>query len=153
MQIPAAIEPLVGVWPGSGSLWLNPTDPPSATFDCRATVSAAAQANLMAIDYTWAFDDEPEEGLLLVGARENGELEASWFDSWHMNDAFMISRGRGGEQGRLSLLGAYRAPNGPDWGWRTVIEVFNSTHWTLRMYNIPPGGQDALAFEMRFRRS
>ena len=152
MNIPAALEPLIGVaWAGHGSLWFNPKEPPVATFSSRASIEAVAQANVVEIVYTWAYEDDPQEGVLLIGERESGELESSWLDSWHMADSFMISRGRAEPDGKVSVLGSYAAPPGPDWGWRTAIEIVHSNEWLLRMYNIQPGGSDELAFEIRFR--
>ncbi len=151
MKIPAALEALIGVaWVGRGKLWFNPSEPPVATFSSRATIEAAAQANVISITYTWAYEDDPQEGFLLIGAKESGEVEASWLDSWHMADSFMISRGPDAGEDKVSVLGSYAARPGPDWGWRTVLEAESSGVWFLRMYNIMPGGDDMLAFEIRY---
>ena len=149
MEIPTRLEGLIGVWTGRGSLWFNPAEPPQTTFTTRASVEAAVQANALAITYTWAYENDPQEGLILIGARESGEIEGSWLDSWHMADAFMISRGRPTDTG-ISVLGDYAASPGGAWGWRTVIEVMTRKEWHVRMYNIPPAGTDELAFELKF---
>jgi hypothetical protein len=152
MNIPAPLEPLIGDWAGSGSLWFNPAEPAVATFQSRASIAAVAQANLISLTYTWAYEDDPQEGIVLIGVKDNGEVQASWLDSWHMQDDFMISKGPAVEPARVAALGAYDAPSGPPWGWRTVFDVVSSTEWFLRMYNIMPGGDDMLAFEIHYER-
>ena len=48
-------------------------------------------------------------------------------------------RGQGVE-GRVSVLGSYAAPEGPDWGWQIDLVPQPDGGLHLLMYNIEPGG-------------
>jgi len=41
--------------------------------------------------------------------------------------------------------GSYAAPPGPDWGWRTVIEIPDDDSFRMVMYNVSPEGKEELA--------
>jgi hypothetical protein len=44
------------------------------------------------------------------------------------------------------VLGSYPAPDGgPDWGWRTEVELLDPDRLTIAAYNIHPEGGEALA--------
>lgn len=150
MRIPDGLESLSGIWTGTGTLWFDPSQPPAATFDVTADVSDAAKSNLISIAYTWSYEGDPKEGIILIGTGPEGQLEASWLDSWHMADSFMISKGTQETSGIASVLGSYGEPGSPEWGWRTVIEAATPGEWRLTMFNIPPGGEELLAFELLF---
>jgi hypothetical protein len=47
--------------------------------------------------------------------------------------------------------GAYAAPPGPDWGWRTLIESDSDSTWRLSMFNISPDGQAYPAVEVNYK--
>ncbi len=46
----------------------------------------------------------------------------------------------------MDVLGSFPAPEGPPWGWRTVVAP-TADGFALRMYVIPPGEAEQLAFE------
>ncbi len=100
------------------------------------------------IDYTWAYAGTPQEGSLLVGHDEEANaLSAHWIDSWHMGSKAMACQGAVDASGVISVRGAYAAPPGPDWGWRTVITPGGGRTLRLVMFNIWPEGREELAVE------
>jgi hypothetical protein len=107
-----------------------------------------AEATAIKIEYDWNLNDEPQGGIILLGVHENDEVEASWLDSFHMADSFMILSGHLGNDQSVSLFGTYAAPPGPDWGWRILIERFAPLFWDIQMFNVPPDGNESLAFEI-----
>lgn len=148
MQIPPWLHSLSGTaWTGNSGLWMDPTQA-GFTSEATATVRLVANGVAAAIEYTWSFEGAKHEGILVAGANDDGTAEASWIDSFHMSDAFMVSKGRVEASGAINVLGAYAAPEGPDWGWRTVIEKLGDTAWCVRMYNITPDGDEAPGFEL-----
>ncbi|MSR80792.1 MAG: DUF1579 domain-containing protein [Gemmataceae bacterium] len=54
--------------------------------------------------------------------------------------------------GQINLVGSYKAPPGPDWGWRTVLTP-NHNHLRLVSYNISPTGHEDLAVEADYTKA
>jgi hypothetical protein len=109
------------------------------------TVTPVAFGRFVRLDYTWACRGEPQEGSLLVGLEPRGsELSGHWLDSWHNGHRVMTCAGDLAKGEKLSLLGSYPAPPGPDWGWR--IELTPAPErLRLTMFNVAPGGREELA--------
>jgi hypothetical protein len=152
MSIPNALTQLAGEWTGAKQLWLNPTDPGR---QCAATASVgtAAQGQFLTIRYTWAVDDQPQDGLLLLGSETPDALPtAVWIDSWHMAHQFMLCAGESVGENRAAVRGAYAAPPGPDWGWRIAVEADGAAQFRLIMHIITPDGDEALAVLASFAR-
>jgi hypothetical protein len=78
--------------------------------------------------------------------------EASWVDSFHNNTAIMFCVGTSTENG-FSVLGSYPDPTGgPDWVWRTVVEMLDDDHLVITAYNILPEGGEARGTEAKLTR-
>lgn len=150
MNIQTRVKALVGDWRGISRLWLTPDDPVREC-ETSATVTLAAGGALLMIAYAWAYQDEPQDGVLLVRlADEPGALDMVWFDSWHTEGNFMTFRGEAYGDGQVSAIGSYSAPEGPDWGWRIVVAANPDGGFALRMYNISPDSGEALAVEANY---
>jgi hypothetical protein len=145
------IQKLVGEWNGKNDLYFMPGDPVRES-DSAAAVTLVARGQFLKIEYTWAYEGEPQEGLLLIG-RESGPdaVKVVWVDSWHTGERFMISEGTIAEDGTLFANTSYSAPPGPDWGWRTVIEPGDES-FKIAMYNIRPEGEEMLAVDADYSR-
>ena len=64
----------------------------------------------------------------------------------------MFCTGNETENG-FQVLGTYPDPNGgPDWGWRTEVELVDNDHLVIIAYNIDPEGGEAKATEARLTR-
>lgn len=144
-----SLRTTAGPWEGTNKVWLPPTETP---YESRATALVAPVANgkFVQITYTWAFDGEPQEGMLLWGyAAAEDTVTAAWIDSWHMGDLLLLSRGRTEASGALVVHGSYTVENGPEWGWRTVLESDGHMFRWL-MYNVTPAGEEILGVETAF---
>jgi hypothetical protein len=150
MDTQTRVKALVGDWRGISRLWLTP-DAPVRECKTSATVTLAAGGGFLMIAYAWAYQDEPQDGVLLVRlADEPGALDMVWFDSWHTEGNFMTFRGEAYSDGQVSAVGSYAASEGPDWGWRIVLTAGPEDGFELRMYNIPPDGSEELAVEANY---
>jgi hypothetical protein len=143
---------LLGKWSGTKQIWLSP-DAEALTSESTAQVSTVAQGQFIALAYTWAIEDQPQDGLILFpSAAGEAPSRAAWLDSWHVrNDMMPCEATR--ESGLVSLSGSYPAPPGPDWGWRIEIETGQIDTLAFRMFNITPEGQEALAVRAQYERA
>lgn len=152
MAISPALASLVGRWSGDNTVWLEPgTDPLRSS--ASADVSLEAEGQALSMRYVWAEGGKAQSGvLLLVGDATLTAWAGAWTDSWHYANQLMDVRGAG-DGNSVSVRGSYAAPPGPDWGWRLVLEPGDADRCMLRMHNITPDGEEALAVEMQLTRS
>jgi len=143
------LRQLVGTWHGENELRLSPGRPirKSAT-----TARASMVGKILNVSYEWQEEGKPQTGLLLISPDDAGKtVDGVWIDSWHMGTSIMNCKGHI-ENGMISMLGSYPAPSGPDWGWRIEIAQPDTNSFQVRMYNITPAGQEALAVEADYAR-
>lgn len=154
MSVPEIFGRLIGDWSGTNRLhvsWMK--ENPIRDSDSKATIAFSAQGKFLKIEYDWLYEEQKQEGLILLGNEKIGEsVKAFWIDSWHMGDKFMVSEGVQNGNGSISLKGFYAVPDHPDWGWRTVIESENPESFKITMYNVSPEGVEDLAVEASFER-
>lgn len=143
------VSQLAGEWTGVNRLWMSP-EAEARESAGTASVALVAQGQFLTMHYTWAFDGQPQDGILLVGV-EKEDGPAAWTDSWHMSRNLMVCERQTDRDGAISVSGSYPAPPGPDWGWRVAVGL-EATGLVLRMFNIPPGGPEALAVEAVYAR-
>lgn len=141
-----------GRWTGHNQLWLEPGTP---AHECstRASIALEAQGACVSLRYTWEEGGAPQEGLLLVrNALEVGAEDMVWVDSFHTGGQFMRFPGEADDAGRISALGSYSVPPGPQWGWRIVLGSDAADGLHVLMYNIAPDGTVYPAVEARYAR-
>lgn len=152
MSVPESLASLVGQWRGKNRLWLMPEEPAQES-TTTLDVSLAALGQFVTLQYTWAYEGAPQEGVLIMGQTAvNHAVRAVWIDSWHMQDQFMVCQGSVGKTGDVSVKGAYAAPPGPDWGWQIEIFRKDDNLFELIMHNITPDGEAALAVAATYTR-
>ncbi len=160
------LEALAGTrWKGTNHLWLDPSAPAQVS-DATITVEPGA------LHYTWAYEGKPHAGSLaatsgsflasgaalpLVGPASGEGLgvrrgsgtraEVTFTDSWHQAKP-MVCEGTAGEGALLSVRGSYPAPEGPPWGWRTIVSRRPSGELVLQMINVTPWGEEQRAVEL-----
>ena len=141
-----------GTFQGENLLWLMPGEPVRKSA-AAAELQPAAQGQFIELCYTWAWEDAPQEGRLFFGQTDAGEVKAVWMDTWHMANDFMLLKGAADPAGAVRVLGAYPAPQGPDWGWRITLAPHGEDGFEIVMHNITPDGQEFLAVQAMFTRS
>lgn len=146
------LSELVGQWSGSNRLWVMPGDPVRES-KASATVVSSGSA-LALITYTWEYEGKAQAGTLAVRTNsEAGDVEVVLMDSWHTANKFMLFHGDEDNQGLVAVRGSYPAPPGPNWGWRIVVEASSADAFCVRMYNITPAGEEAIAVETQYERA
>ncbi|HEU4458228.1 MAG TPA: DUF1579 family protein [Methylibium sp.] len=144
---------LAGRWAGRKHLWLEDQPTPQGTSASALLIAPAAKGCFLRFEYSWAHQEAEHEGLLIVG-HDDKRLRATavWIDSWHMRERVMHLQGSIDAQGAISLLGAYRAPIGPDLGWRIGIMKTGPDDLRIVMHDISPEGDKTLAVRADYRR-
>jgi hypothetical protein len=143
---------LAGGWAGTSKLWLEP-DKLAGEAPLIGNIQLILERRFALFLYQSAVDGEPQHGLFTFGYNTTlDRYETSWVDSFHNNTAIMFCVGTSVENG-FSVLGSYPDPmGGPDWGWRTVVELLDSDHLMITAFNISPEGDEAKATESRLTR-
>jgi hypothetical protein len=141
-----------GNWKGTNKLYLSWLPEPLKESDSLMTVSLKANGQFVQFDYTWSYEGEPQEGLLVLGCDDKSNaVQTVWTDSWHSRHAFMVSDGTAND-GIVSVKGFYKVAGHPDWGWRTDIIPADDSFKVI-MYNVSPDGVEELAIETEYQRA
>ena len=139
-----------GEWAGDNRVLL-PGEPPHESAS-TACLTVARNKRSFSLIYTWAFDGEPHDGVLVYVLADDGEsVQAAFIDTWHMAGQIMLCQGVAEATSVFDVRGAYAVPGNPDWGWRIVLEVGNDS-LRLTMYNVTPDGQEFLGVETNLTR-
>lgn len=151
MSTPSALQTAAGTWTGQKHLYLP--DEPTRSVASTATVAPAAGGRFCTIAYTWSFEEQPQDGLLLIGPLDDpAALAVAWVDSWHMSSSMMLCQRQPDASGAVNVRGSYQVEQSPDWGWRIVIQPGSET-LRIVMHNISPEGEEFLGVEALYTRA
>ena len=151
MTIPSALRSALGTWSGLKHLYLP--GEAARVVPSSATVKPAAGQHFYTIAYTWTFDDQPQDGLLLISPISSSAATAvAWVDSWHMGERMMLCSSQADVSETINVRGSYQVEQSPDWGWRIVIRP-GLEKLRIEMYNITPEGEEMLGVEAEYTRA
>lgn len=144
---------LLGNWTGKNLLRLSWLEPSDFYSDSTMTIVPVAQEKFLEIKYTWSHEGAPHAGVLLLGYdKSQAVVTAAWVDSWHMSSEIMACRGTVEESGTIEVQGFYKAPPGPDWGWRIELSMSSAQNLKMEMFNCSPEGVEDLAVRAEYER-
>ena len=136
---------LVGSWAGTTKLWVEPGTLMDES-PVQGSIQLILDGRFALYLYQGSVEGEAQHGVFTFGYNTTlDRYEASWVDSWHNNTAIMFCTGKEKENG-FFVLGSYPDPTGgPDWNWRTEVELVDPDHLLITAYNITPEGAEAVA--------
>lgn len=142
---------LAGHWQGTSKLWFEP-DKLAGETPIAGTIQIVLDGRFALFLYQSAIEGEAQHGMFTFGYNTTLErYEASWLDSFHNNTAIMFCEGNAKEHG-FFVLGSYPDPTGgPDWGWRTEVEL-RGEELVITAFNIMPDGMESKATEAIMKR-
>lgn len=147
------LSALAGEWKGTNRLNLSWMPDPVKESVSTAKVHRRINGQCVEIAYTWEYEGQPQEGLLILnGDPKSDQITAWWTDSWHSAHVLMSCKGTVGDDGHVNVMGHYSVPDHPDWGWRTEIIPDGDTFKYL-MFNVSPEGEEDWAVETVFTRA
>lgn len=141
------LSQLAGGWAGTSRVWIEPDKLASET-PLIGNIQLVLDGRFALFLYQSAIEGEPQHGMFIFGYNTTlNRYETSWVDSFHNNTAIMFCTGQPTESG-FAVLGGYPDPTGgPDWGWRTEVDLIDHDHLVITAYNILPDGMEAMATE------
>ena len=136
---------LVGGWAGTTETWLDPDAVPTQS-KTQGSIQLILEGRFIIYLYQSLVDGEAQHGMFTFGYDTTvDQYQASWVDSFHNNTTIMYCVGQAREHG-FWVLGSYPDPaGGPDWGWRTEVELVEPDHLSISAYNIHHEGGEMLA--------
>jgi len=140
---------LAGHWTGISKLWIEPGKLADES-PVVGSIQLVLDGRFALYLYQGSIEGEPQHGMFTFGYNTTkDQYEASWLDSYHNNTAIMFCVGSEREKG-FAVLGTYPDPTGgPDWGWRTEVELIDEDHLAITAYNIHPELGEAKATETK----
>jgi hypothetical protein len=147
------LSELVGGWAGKTLTWFEPEGVPTIS-QTQGSVQLILDGRFALYLYQTTVDAEPQHGLFTFGYNTTlDRWEASWIDSFHNNTAIMFCTGEPQGTG-FSVVGSYPDPtgNGPDWNWRTQVQLVDPEHLLITAYNMSPEGTEYRAIETQLNR-
>ena len=142
---------LAGNWRGISRLWLEP-DKLADESPVVGTIQLLLEGRYALFLYQGSIEGETQHGMFTFGYNTTLEqFETSWVDSFHTNTGIMFCIGAEKENG-FAVTGSYPDPTGgPDWNWRTEVELLDD-ELIITAYNITPEGEEAKATEAKLKR-
>ncbi|MDA0769805.1 MAG: DUF1579 domain-containing protein [Chloroflexi bacterium] len=139
------LKTLEGDWEGVTKTWLEPgvLSDESAS---KSTFRPMLSGRFMLQEYEGTLNGEPHEGAAIFGYNlQARRFEHAWVDSFHNGTGIMFSEGSS-EMNSMAALGSFPdGSDGPDWGWRTELQIKDTDHIDIAAYIITPDGQEAMA--------
>ena len=153
MSVRDDLAKCAGRWTGTNKLYFEGAEGPVRQSQSTLNVSLKANGQFVAFEYTWAYEGEPQEGIILLGCDKNSDaVQTVWTDSWHSSHTFMLADGTVSKTGEISVIGYYKVEGHPDWGWRTDV-IPHDEKLRIVMYNVSPEGDEQLAVQTDFVRT
>lgn len=153
----ALLASMVGEWRGVARTWFEPGKL-ADTAPIAGSTRLVLDGMFLLHEYEGTLQDAPMKGIAIIGySLAEQQWQVSWIDSVHNGTRIMHSKGTVPNEGLSpssapNVLGSYPAGEGPDWGWRTTLELRGRDNLVITHYNITPDGQESIGVEIDYKR-
>src|SRR5690606_26335825 len=149
----ALLARCAGAYEGTSRTWFQPGDPVD-TSQAFGTLHTILGGRFLLHEYTGSMEGTPLEGEALIGFfLPVKRWQVAWIGSFHNGTRMMFSEsGTNSDPQKPDVRGGYPAPPGPDWGWRTTIELPEADRLVITHFNISPEGEEVKAVEFDYRK-
>ncbi len=138
---------LAGSWAGTTRTWREPEGRPAES-PTQGSIQLILNGRFALYLYQSSLDGEALHGMFTFGYNTNlNRYEASWLDSFHNNTAIMFCTGESRQNGFWVLGQSPDPEGGPDWSWRTEVELRDADHLTITTYTLGPEGAETKSVE------
>lgn len=140
-----------GTWQGTNRLYdpnnnQQPDDTPSTLI-----VTPMLDGRFVRLEYTWSYQGQAQSGAMMLGHENEANVDtAYWVDTWHNGDKGMLLRGPAGDGDSITVVGAFPAPPGPDWGWDVILTPKPGEAFGIVMHVYTPEGEQGPAVEANY---
>lgn len=133
-----------GRFVGPNRLWLMPGTPVNVS-------DGSLELTADRVQIRWAYEGAAKEGEIVLSGPASS-CRGSFKDTFHAPDGMVFHGAVSGRE--LRLYGTFPVGDGsPEWGWRITLDWADPEHVTLRMFNVKPDGEEALAVDLRGSRA
>jgi hypothetical protein len=149
----ALLTTMVGEWSGIARTWFEPGKLADEA-PIKGSTKLILDGMFLLHEYEGGMTGHPMKGVAIHGySIGEKRWQTAWVDSVHNGTRIMLSQGEvGASKDKPSVLGHYPAPTGPDWGWRTTLELRNKNNLVVSHFNITPDGQESIGVEIDYER-
>jgi hypothetical protein len=149
----ALLASMVGEWSGMAKTWFEPGKLADEA-PIKGSTRLIVDGMFLLHEYEGGMTGFPMKGLAVHGySLGEKRWQTAWVDSAHNGTCIMLSLGAiDASTARPDFLGSYPAPTGPDWGWRTTLELRGKDNLVISHFNITPDGHEAIGVEIDYKR-
>lgn len=151
----AFLPRLAGRWKGLARTYFEPGKLADEA-PIEGTIRVVLDGRFVVHEYEGGMTGFPMAGVSIHGFDlQSGRWQTANIDSAHNGTRILFQEGKpGGAPDRPDAFGTYPAPEGPDWGWRTTLELSeDDRRLTMIHYNVTPAGEEAVGVEIVYHRA
>jgi hypothetical protein len=143
------LEQLVGEWEGHTKTWYEQGKLADES-PWQGSIRLLKGGRYAIHEYRGEIEGKLLEGLVIYGwSKGRKRWETAWIDSFHTATEIMFSTGSGEA---FSVTGTWPVEGGPDWGWRTEMQLNSPDDLVITHYVITPDGQEGKGVETVYQR-
>jgi len=149
----ALLARMAGTWRGTARTWFEPGQL-GETSPVNGAIRLVLNGMFAQHSYRGKLMGQSMQGLALIGfSLGEQQWQVAWINSVHNGTRIMHSVGKKGASPLApEVVGSYPAGDGPDWGWRTTLQLKGRDRLLLRHFNVTPQGEESIGVEFDYRR-